>query len=145
MSPVTAYRCRSMSFRHTITVRYGECDMQGVVFNAHYLAYADDAVMQWFLSALPADAMYVAGNHAATLDFMAKKVVVTWAAGSTVNDMVDLDCSVDRWGNTSFDVVVRGSVGGAERFDVVLTYVSVTPGTHQPCRVPFELNEALTK
>lgn len=25
-------------------VRYSECDQQGVVFNAHYLAYADEAV-----------------------------------------------------------------------------------------------------
>ena len=33
-----------MSFRHSIRVRYGECDMQGVVFNAHYLAYVDDAL-----------------------------------------------------------------------------------------------------
>jgi len=28
-----------MSYRHTVRVRYGECDMQSVVFNAHYLAY----------------------------------------------------------------------------------------------------------
>jgi acyl-CoA thioester hydrolase len=25
-------------------VRYAECDQQGVVFNANYLAYADEAV-----------------------------------------------------------------------------------------------------
>jgi acyl-CoA thioesterase FadM len=28
-------------------VRYGEVDMQRVVFNAHYLAYCDDAVERW--------------------------------------------------------------------------------------------------
>lgn len=132
-------------FRHTIKVRYGECDMQGVVFNAHYLAYADDAILQWFASVLPAGAMFVTGNDSATLDFMVKKVVVTWSAGSTVSDVLDLDCSVDRWGNTSFDVVVRGSTGGEERFDVVLTYVSVTPGTHKPCRVPDSLKAALSQ
>ncbi len=132
-----------MSFRHTIKVRYGECDMQGVVFNAHYLAYADDAVAQWFESALPPQSMYVSGNGNATFDFMVKKAVVTWSGGSTFGDQLDLDCSVDRWGNSSFDVVVRGSVGGAERVEIVLTYVSVTPGTHKPCRVPDELRDAL--
>ncbi len=30
-------------FRCQVRVRFGECDMQGVVFNAHYLAYIDDA------------------------------------------------------------------------------------------------------
>ena len=32
---------------HRIQVRYGEVDMQRVVFNAHYLAYCDDAVENW--------------------------------------------------------------------------------------------------
>lgn len=132
-----------MTYRHAIRVRYGDCDMQGVVFNAHYLAYADDAVMQWFLSALPPGSMHMVGNDAATFDFMVKKAVVTWAAGTTANELVDLDCSVARWGNSSLDVDVRGTVDGAARFDIVLTYVSVTPGTHRPCRVPDDVRAAL--
>ena len=32
---------------HHIRVRYGEVDMQRVVFNSHYLAYCDDAVESW--------------------------------------------------------------------------------------------------
>jgi len=31
-------------YRHSIRVRYGEVDRQGVVFNAHYMAYMDDAL-----------------------------------------------------------------------------------------------------
>ena len=31
-------------FKHSIAVRFGEVDLQAVVFNAHYLAYCDDAV-----------------------------------------------------------------------------------------------------
>ena len=132
-----------MTYRHSITVRYGECDMQGVVFNAHYLAYADDAIAQWFKAVLPADAMYVAGNGHATFDFMVKKATVTWAGGSTFGDVLDLDCSVGRWGTTSFDVVVRGSVGGDERVEIVLVYVSVIPRTHTPCPVPETLKAVL--
>jgi acyl-CoA thioester hydrolase len=132
-----------MTFRHSITVRYGECDMQGVVFNAHYLAFADDAIAQWFRAALPADAMYVAGNGDATFDFMVKKATVTWVGGSTFGDVLDLDCTVGRWGTTSFDVHVRGSVGGEERVEIVLVYVSVAPGTHRPCPVPENLKALL--
>jgi acyl-CoA thioester hydrolase len=132
-----------VTFRESITVRYGECDMQGVVFNAHYLAYADHAIVEWFKAALPANAMFVAGNGAATFDFMVKKATVTWTSGATYGDVLDLDCSVGRWGTTSFDVVVRGTVGGAERVEIVLVYVSVTPGTHRPCPVPDDVRTAL--
>jgi len=36
-----------MSYQHEIRVRYGECDQQGVVFNANYMAYMDDATEVW--------------------------------------------------------------------------------------------------
>ena len=132
-----------MTFRHSIAVRYGECDMQGVVFNAHYLAYADHAIAEWFKEQLPPNAMFVAGNGDASFDFMVKKATVTWSGGSTYGDVLDLDCSVGRWGTTSFDVVVRGRVADSERVEIVLVYVSVTPGTHTPCPVPEHVKLAL--
>jgi acyl-CoA thioesterase FadM len=33
-------------FRHRLRVRYHECDPQGVVFNANYLAYFDIALIE---------------------------------------------------------------------------------------------------
>ena len=30
-------------YRHSVAVRYGEVDLQGVVFNAHYLTWFDEA------------------------------------------------------------------------------------------------------
>ena len=36
-----------MTYTQTIRVRYGEVDAQGVVFNAHYLAYLDDVSDTW--------------------------------------------------------------------------------------------------
>lgn len=134
----------TVTFRHPIRVRYGECDMQGVVFNAHYLAYADDAVARWFEAVLPAGAAYTVGNADAVFDFMVKKAVVTWSAGSTYGDTIEFDCSVARWGNTSFDVRVAGIVGETERVAIDLTYVSVAPGTHQPCPVPDAIKSALS-
>ena len=123
-----------MTYRHSVTVRYGECDMQGVVFNAHYLAYADDAVAHWFRSRSISFDLF---------DFMVKKATLTWSGGSTFGDVIDLDCSVSRWGRSSFDVVVRGTVGGTERVEIVLVYESVTPGTHTPCLIPDHARTAL--
>src|SRR4051794_7717905 len=33
-------------FTHTVRVRYGECDLQGVVFNANWLAYFDVVITE---------------------------------------------------------------------------------------------------
>ena len=94
-----------MTHRHTLRVRYGECDMQGVVFNAHYLAYCDDALTAWMAAALPEAVPYF-GSPSPTFDYMVKKAELTWTAPFRFGDVVDLDCSVVRWGTTSFDVRV---------------------------------------
>ena len=38
-------------FRHSLRVRYHECDPQGHVFNANYLAYADIAITELYREA----------------------------------------------------------------------------------------------
>ena len=41
------------AFVHELRVRYGECDPQGIVFNANYLAYFDHTVTElWRASAI---------------------------------------------------------------------------------------------
>jgi len=132
-----------VTYRHSFDVRYGECDVQGVVFNAHYLAYADHAVARWFADALPPGTLAAVGNTSATFDFMVKRACVTWSGPTGYGEILDLDCSVPRWGTTSFDVRAVGSVAGDERVEIELVYVSVAPGTHQPCPVPEWVKAAL--
>ncbi len=123
-----------MEYRQRIRVRYGECDLQGVVFNANYLVYVDDVMEQWLESALPAGA----------LDYMVKKVLVEWDAPARRGDLIDLTATVSRWGRTSFDVTMRGEVAGRGIFTAVLTAISVTPGTHTPTPVPEEVRSLLS-
>jgi acyl-CoA thioester hydrolase len=123
-----------MGYRQRIRVRYGECDLQGVVFNANYLVYVDDVIEQWLETSLPPGA----------LDYMVKKVLVEWDAPARRGDLVDLTAAVSRWGRTSFDVTVRGEVGGRSIFTAVLTAISVTPGTHTPTPVPDEVRALLS-
>lgn len=126
-------------YRHSLKVRYGECDMQRVVFNANYLAYVDDAVDSWMRHALGGE-LYSSADpsnlHSIGFDFMVKTVSLTWVEAVRFAETVDLDCSVIRWGTTSFDVRVIGSVDGSERFNCVVTYVSVDPTSQRPVPVP---------
>jgi acyl-CoA thioester hydrolase len=122
-------------YRHEIRVRYGDCDMQQVVFNAHYLAYCDDAVMCWFVSRL--------GNKMHEFDCMLKTVTITWHRPLRVGEQVSLDCGVARWGNSSFDIAIHGHVAGESSFDASIVYVSTTPGAPKVTPVPDWVKSAL--
>jgi acyl-CoA thioester hydrolase len=125
------------AFVHRIRVRYGECDLQGVVFNAHYLAYVDDTVDRWLTAAL--------GPLATSgFDYMVKKAVIDWSAPARHGDVLVLRGYASRWGTSSFDLTVAGAVDGAPVFEGTLTCVSVTPGTHSPCPVPQRVRSALS-
>jgi len=130
-----------MTYVHEIRVRYGECDMQRVVFNAHYMAYCDDAVDTWFRHVLTPDGE---GFESLGFDFMLKTATITWHAPLVFGETGALACSVERWGNASFDVRVEGSSAGAPRFTASITYVSVTPGANTPARIPVVVRERLS-
>jgi acyl-CoA thioester hydrolase len=123
-------------FRHELRVRYGEVDMQGHVFNAHYLAFVDDTLNAWLRKAL--------GDYqAAGFDMVLKSATLTWHSGSGFDDLLAIDVEVRRWGTTSFDVGYEGSVGERPVFSAVVTYISVTPGTTTPAPVPDAVRSGL--
>jgi YbgC/YbaW family acyl-CoA thioester hydrolase len=121
---------------HHVRVRYGEVDMQQVVFNAHYLAYCDDATECW-LQALGVNVF----DHG--WDFMVKKATIEWQGTATVHEVIDITVGVDRWGTTSFDVGFTGRVEERPVFGCVITYVGVAAGSRSTMAVPPELRAVL--
>ncbi len=124
-----------MTYRHRIRVRYGECDMQRVVFNANYLAYVDDTVDTWFRRTL-GDIEHLG------FDFMVKKITIEWASAAVFGDELDLVPTVSRWGTTSFDVLVVAHAGDRKVFEATCVYVSTTPGAPVPVPVPELVRQA---
>jgi len=45
-------KVNNVGYALQIRVRYAECDLQGVVFNANYLVYVDDIIERWLTTAL---------------------------------------------------------------------------------------------
>jgi acyl-CoA thioester hydrolase len=125
---------------HEIRVRYGECDMQRVVFNANYFAYCDDAVDTWFRAATAARNE---SFESLGFDFMLKRAELVWHAPLVFGETAQLDCSVMRWGTSSFDVLVEGRVGESPRFTATITYVSVVPGLNTTTPVPDVVRDLL--
>lgn len=126
-----------MTYVHRIRVRYGDCDMQRVVFNAHYLAYCDDAVEQWF--AAKGVNVFDVG-----WDVMLKKSVLEWQGSATVHETIDISVEVVRWGNTSFDVLFTGTVDGRPVFTNTITYVGVKLGTTETMAPPEDIKALLS-
>ena len=118
-----------MGFHHELPIRYGEVDMQRVVFNAHYLAFIDDAMDRW-MRTLDAD------FEALGWDFMVKRAEIEWFAGAGIGDVIELECEIARWGTTSFDVRFAIHVGERPVASALVTYVGVEAGTSVPNAPP---------
>lgn len=116
--------------------------MQQVVFNSHYLAFVDDAMSHWMRS--------VGFDYGASFteeggfDFMVRHAEVDWRGSATYGDMMQIDCAVARWGNTSFDVRFDIKVRETTVVEVTLTYVGVRPGTTETTPVPEGFRRALS-
>ena len=120
--------------RHTIDVRYGEVDRQGVVFNAHYMAYMDHAMETWLR---PIHAL----REAHAWEMMLKRCNIEWFGSLSIGDLLDIDVAVARWGLTSFDLGYRGRCGDREIFRARVVYVSVELETLAPMETPAEIRE----
>lgn len=126
-----------MTVEFDYRIRYGECDQQGIVFNAHYLAYLDDAVDCWLRRLDPA--------FETTLgwEVVVKRTEITWHSPARFGDTLTLRPTVSRWGATSFDVTTGGWVDDRAVFDAVTTYVVVDHDGFRPTAIPAELRAHL--
>ena len=125
---------RRGAYRHTIAVRYGEVDVQGVVFNAHYLAYIDHTMESWLRSIRPR------GDELGW-DMMLKRCTIEWQGSLGPGDLLDIDVAVSRWGRTSWDLGYLGTCEGRPVFRALVVYVSVRLGTGEPMETPVEIRE----
>ena len=109
-------------------VRYVECDQQGVVFNAHYLTWADEASNVWWSSrGLPWDEL-TAGD----MEPVVKASSLEWSSSARWGDTVTVDAETEKVGRTS--VTVRFTVRVQDRVCCVVrnTYVAVSGGRATP-------------
>ncbi len=125
-------------FVHRIRVRYAEVDGQGVVFNAHWLTYCDDACTR-FMESLG----FGAGFWISEFDVMLVRAQLEWSAPARFDDWVDVEVAPVRLGTKSFDLRYRARVRGEVACVATITYVSITPGDNASVAIPPRVREAL--
>ena len=124
-----------MPFRHSITVRYGEVDQQGVVFNAHYMAYMDDAMETWLRE-------FPDPRKAFGWDMMLKKCSLQWQGSIGSGETLDIDVGVTHWGHASWRLGYVGTCESQPVFTGEVVYVSVRLGTDEAIETPTGIRAA---
>ena len=130
-----------MTFTHTIRPRYAEVDMQGVVFNAHWLTYFDDSCTR-FIESLgfdPKEAFFEGG----AFDFMLVKAVLEWKGPAGFDQEIVIAVRPDRIGTKSFDFRYSATVEGKPVCEGVITYVCVEHKTNESQPIPEVLRVRL--
>jgi acyl-CoA thioester hydrolase len=83
---------------HTLRIRYAECDLQGVAFNAHYLGYFDTSMTELWRAAY--------GGYRVMLDrgvdMVLAEAQLRFLKPAHFDDELALAVSVTHLGNTSF-------------------------------------------
>ncbi|KLR56723.1 YbgC/FadM family acyl-CoA thioesterase [Diaphorobacter sp. J5-51] len=118
---------------HRLRVRWSEVDIQKIVFNAHYLTYADCAMTEyWRALALP----YETGMQALGGEVYLKKASVEYHASARLDDLLDVGMRCARVGTTS--LVFEASMFAGDRLlvTVELVYVFADPATQTKRAVP---------
>jgi acyl-CoA thioester hydrolase len=128
-------------FRHTIRVRYGECDPQGVVFNANWLAYFDVLMTELFRERVSGD--YTEMLEAGT-DMVVAEATVRFLGPAGFDDEIDFELTLTRLGNTAMSTRIEASVGDRSVAEGEMRHVFVDAATKQKQEMPAHVREALT-
>ena len=120
-------------------VRFVECDQQGIVFNAHYLVWADEAVNTWWADrGVPWPELNAQG-----VEYLVVATTLEWRSSARWGDTVDVDADLEKLGRTSATVRFTIRVGDRLCCVVRTTYVCTAGGSAAPW--PTEVRARLTE
>ena len=131
--------CVPDSFRHTIRVRFGECDPQGVVFNANWLAYFDILMTElWRERVGDYKDMLAAGT-----DMVVAEATLRLLGPAGFDDDIDFEVTVTRLGNTAVSTHIEASVAGSPVASGDMRHVFIDPETKTKKEMPEQVREGL--
>ena len=129
----------SAPFVHELRVRYGECDPQGIVFNANYLAYFDVGITElWRAAVGPWQVMVDRG-----VDMVVAEAGARFYAPARFDDVLRLELRIVRLGGTSITTEIDVVRDGERLVQGSLRHVCVDAATWRKTDIPGWLREAL--
>ncbi|MBV9414547.1 MAG: acyl-CoA thioesterase [Solirubrobacterales bacterium] len=124
---------------HRVRVRYGECDLQGIVFNAHYLSYFDTSITELWRAAC--------GSYQAMLDrgvdIVLAEARLRFLKPARFDDELSLAIAVTHMGTTSVLTRHTASCAGELVAEAELRHVLVDRQTVAKTPLPDWLRAGL--
>lgn len=127
-------------FVHRLRVRYGECDSQGIVFNAHYIAYFDVALTELWRATL---AEGYKGMVANGVDMVVAEARARFLAPAYFDDEIGIGVEVVHLGTTSLVTAMRVKRGDELLVEGEMRHVFVETRTHEKTAIPADVRAAL--
>jgi acyl-CoA thioester hydrolase len=131
-------------FRYYLSVRYGECDAQKVVFNARYGDYVDLASSA-FINALGYTEQTVNGE----LDWQLVRQTIEWKSSARFGDVLEISVTAPRLGTTSFTLAFDFRVVGRDAVtahgETVYVLVDNSSGSTRKRELPADFRESLQR
>ncbi len=87
----------SAPFRHELRVRYNECDPQGIVFNANYMAYVDLAFTELWREAFDSYRAMVERG----IDMVVGELNMNFRGPARFDEEIAVELAIERLGTTS--------------------------------------------
>src|SRR3954451_24482027 len=115
------------AFRMQLRVRYGECDPQGVVFNANYFSYFDLVLTEAWREAIgPYGDMVEQGT-----DLVAAEASARFLGPARFDDLLDAEWRITRLGTTAMSTRIDLSTGGNAVVEGEMRHVFIDPATKE--------------
>jgi acyl-CoA thioester hydrolase len=128
-------------FTHELRVRYGECDPQGIVFNANYLLFCDVAVTELWRAAVGGwNAMVVRG-----VEVVLAEASVRFRAPARFDDVLALAVRVPHLGRTSIGLEIDIARDGETLATCAMRQVCVDGTSYAKTEMPPWLREGLAR
>jgi acyl-CoA thioester hydrolase len=128
-----------LPFIHQLRVRYGECDPQGIVFNANYLMYFDVAFTElWRAGVGPWDEMVERG-----VDAVVANANIDFRAPARFDDVIELRALITRLGRTAITTEIDVMRGDQLLVAGRLRHVCVATDTWQKTELPPWVRDGL--
>ncbi|MDQ3728321.1 MAG: acyl-CoA thioesterase [Actinomycetota bacterium] len=129
-------------FRHPLRIRFHECDPQGIVFNANFLAYADIAITELYREAFGS---WQSAMDADGIDMVVAEANVRYLAPLHFDEDVELVASVTRIGTTATTTLIAVEREGETAAEVTLRHVVVDLKTRAKAPIPGALRAGLER
>ena len=126
-------------FRHTLRVRFQECDPQGVVYFARYADFYDIALTEMWRDRIGPYGDMVGEGY----DMVVAEMTLRYFAPALFDELIDVVMESERVGDTSVSFACRIERDGTLLNEARIRHVFIDPATKTKTGMPDKVRAAL--